>query len=95
MRQITPAIRATFRLTFTIALIAVLVPACGLGMNNQDRLDRGQQAYNDGEYRAAIIDAKNVLQAEPDNVAGRLLLGRASVKTGDVHYLDRPRLLRL
>ena len=62
---------------------ALCLTACGLGMDTQARLERGQQAYEDGEYRAAIIDAKNVLQEEPDNVAARLLLGRASVEQGD------------
>ena len=52
-------------------------------MDNEDRLARGEQAYADGDYRAAIIDAKDVLLDEPDNLRGRLLLGRASVKVGD------------
>ena len=46
-------------------------------------LDRGEEALASGDYRAAIIDAKDVLRKEPDNVRGRLLLGRASVETGD------------
>lgn len=57
--------------------------SCGLGMNNQDRVDRGKQAFSDGDYRAAIIDAKHVLQKEPDNIDARLLLGRVSVVVGD------------
>ena len=52
-------------------------------MDSADRLERGQQAYTAEEYRAAIIDAKNVLQEEPQNVDARLLLGRASVQVGD------------
>ena len=52
-------------------------------MTPSDRLDRGQQAYAEGEFRAAVIDAKNVLQEEPDNAAARLLLGRAAVRTND------------
>ena len=64
-------------------LILLLVSGCGLAMNNEDKLDRGEQAFAEGEYRAAIIDAKDVLLDEPDNVRGRLLLGRASVKVGD------------
>lgn len=52
-------------------------------MDNEDRLARGEQAYADGDFRAAIIDAKDVLLDEPDNLRGRLLLGRASVEVGD------------
>ena len=64
-------------------LILLLVSGCGLAMNNEDKLDRGEQAFAEGEYRAAIIDAKDVLLNEPDNVRGRALLGRAAVKVGD------------
>ena len=71
------------RSTVILVLVASLVSACGLGMDTQDRLDRGQEALVNGEYRAAIIDAKDILQDEPDNVAARLLLGRASVAISD------------
>jgi len=66
-----------------VTLTAFLASACGLGMDAQDRIDRGQLAYERGEYRAAIVDAKNVLREEPGNLAARLLLGRASVEFGD------------
>lgn len=56
---------------------------CGLAIDNQDRLVRGQAALESGDYRAAIIDARNILQNEPENVAARVLLGEASVAVGD------------
>jgi len=52
-------------------------------MNNEDRLNRADAAIDEGNYRAAIIDAKDVLRREPDNVRGRLLLGRASLEVND------------
>ena len=64
-------------------LIAVLLSSCGLAMDSEDRLDRAAEAIENGEYRAAIIDAKDVLRKEPDNARGRLLLGRASLEIGD------------
>lgn len=64
-------------------LMLVLVSGCGLAMDSDDRLDRGEKAFADGEFRAAIIDAKDVLLKEPDNMRGRLLLGRASIEVGD------------
>ncbi len=64
-------------------LMLCLLSGCGLAMDNEDRLVRGEQAFADGEYRAAVIDAKNILLEEPDNVAARLLLGRVSVEIGD------------
>ena len=74
----------------SIALSALLfVSACGLGMDTDARLERAQQAYNSGEYRAAIIDAKNILQKEPENASARLLLGRASVRVGDPRAAEK------
>jgi len=64
-------------------VVLLLVSGCGLTMDNEDRLSRGEQAYSDGDFRAAIIDAKDVLRDEPDNMRGRLLLGRAAIEVGD------------
>jgi tetratricopeptide (TPR) repeat protein len=64
-------------------LALLLMSGCGLTMDNEDRLDRGEQALAEGDFRAAIIDAKDVLLDEPDNPRGRLLLGRASVEVND------------
>lgn len=63
--------------------MGLFVSACGLGMDEQALLERGQNAFTEGEYRTAIIDAKNILRDEPNNTAARLLLGRASVEVGD------------
>ena len=79
-----PARSALSSFSGIIACLALLiVSGCGLAMSNEDQLDRGEKAFADGDFRAAIIDAKDVLLDEPDNVRGRLLLGRASVKVGD------------
>lgn len=63
--------------------LLLLVAGCGLTMDNSQRLQRAEQAYQAGEYRAAVIDTKRILQDEPDNRAARLLLGRASLRSGD------------
>jgi Tfp pilus assembly protein PilF len=63
--------------------IFLVVSACGLTMSNEERLDRAEQAMAEGDFRAAIIDSKDVLRDEPDNVRGRLLLGRASLAVSD------------
>ncbi len=75
MRQARP--------TLVLVLVALFMSACGLGMDTPARLDRGQEALAEGEYRAAVIDAKNILLEEPNNMNARLLLGRASVGIGD------------
>ena len=64
-------------------LLVLLIGACGLAMDSEARLERGEQAFESGDYRAAIVDAKEVLRDEPRNIRGRLLLGKASVEVGD------------
>ena len=83
MVHIAPATRQNHLAALLLTLTTLLISACGLGMDAQSRIERGQKALEQGEYRAAIIDAKNVLLEEPGNVAGRLLLGRASVEIRD------------
>ena len=80
MFQIAPATRPTSRAAFFLTLTALLVSACGLGMDTEARMMRVQQAYADGEYRAAIIDAKNVLQQQPGRCWSRLWLSCASAR---------------
>ncbi len=70
-------------LTLPSILLVLLVTGCGLAMNDEDRLDRAEQAIADNDYRAAIIDAKDVLRKDPDNIRGRILLGRASIQVSD------------
>jgi putative PEP-CTERM system TPR-repeat lipoprotein len=64
-------------------VIFLTLSGCGLAMSDDDRLDRAEGAIEQGAYRAAIIDAKDVLLKEPDNIRGRLILGRASLQVGD------------
>ncbi len=63
--------------------LLLALAGCGLAIDNADRVARAEQALADEEYRAAIIDAKAVLRDEPENVAARLILGRASIRSGD------------
>lgn len=52
-------------------------------MSDEDRLERGERAFADGNVRAAILDAKDVLRDQPDNARGRALLGRAFAEVGE------------
>ncbi len=41
-----------------VCLALLVVSGCGLAMSNEDQLDRGETAFAEGDFRAAIIDAK-------------------------------------
>ncbi|MEX2123371.1 MAG: XrtA/PEP-CTERM system TPR-repeat protein PrsT [Woeseia sp.] len=74
----------------SIALLPLLfIAACGLGMDNAARLARAQAAFESSEYRAAIIDAKNILEQEPQNREARLLLGRSSIRVNDAATAEK------
>ena len=66
-----------------VLLATLVLSSCGLVLDDERRLDRAQAALADGDYRAAIIDAKTVLLDHPDNARARRLLGSASVAAGD------------
>ena len=77
------ASRSFWRPACCLMLVALSIAACGIGMDAQARVERGQQAIDEGRYQAAIIDARNVLQDDPDNIAARILLGRALIEIAD------------
>ena len=72
-----------YSLIYLLMMIYVALSGCGLAMSDEDRLNRAEGAIEQGDYRTAIIDAKDVLRNDPDNIRGRLLLGRASLQIGD------------
>ncbi|MEH6357660.1 MAG: XrtA/PEP-CTERM system TPR-repeat protein PrsT [Pseudomonadales bacterium] len=49
-----------------------------------DTLDQAQQSFDKASYPTAIIELKNILQAEPENAAARLLLGRSYLKQRNI-----------
>lgn len=64
-------------------VMAAALCGCGLAVDNAERLQRADEAFSNADYRTASIDAKAVLQDEPENVQARLLLGKASMELGD------------
>ncbi len=64
-----------------VGLMSIAIVACGV--DDTERLARAQDAFAAGDYREAVIDAKSILQRQNDNSAARVLLGRASLATGD------------
>lgn len=68
---------------FTL-VIALLAGGCRSGdISSGQYVEQGRAALESGEIRTAIIELKNALQAEPDNVDARLLLGQAYARAGD------------
>lgn len=60
-----------------------------LSVTAGDYIDEARQYYADGEYRAAVIQLKNALQENPDNLQARLLLAGIQLETGDAAAAEK------
>ena len=65
-------------------LVALTISACGLALDDDDRMVRAQAAFEEQEYVAAIIDLKTVIQNSPENAQARMMLGLAQAADGDL-----------
>jgi len=81
--------RTAARAGARVAVLAVaLVVAsgamlAGCSADPDELLERAQRNLDAGDFRAASIDLKSLLQKDPQNSEGRLALGVASLESGD------------
>ena len=66
----------------TLLCVGLLLSGCGLA-KGKGNLDTGAKYQASGQYRAAYIEAKKVLQHDSKNGNAWLLLGQASLMLGD------------
>ncbi|MTW21746.1 XrtA/PEP-CTERM system TPR-repeat protein PrsT [Allochromatium palmeri] len=64
-------------------LAAALIGGCGQKLSPEEHLTRAESALARGEFREAVIEYKNVLLAQPDNLDARIGLGRSLVELGN------------
>lgn len=67
-----------------LVVACLLLAACDLFVSAEARVNRAEAHMADGDYRAAMIELKNALQDQPENVDARLLLSRVSLQLGDL-----------
>ncbi len=63
--------------------VLVVLASCSLRLDNEELLNRASAALDQHELRAAVIDLKAILQADPEHGEARLLLGRTYLKVAD------------
>ncbi|MDZ7829137.1 MAG: tetratricopeptide repeat protein [Halofilum sp. (in: g-proteobacteria)] len=66
-----------------LALSGLLLVGCGENPDTRERIESAREHVAEGAHRAAIIELRNVLQAEPNNATARLLLGRIYLDVGE------------
>jgi len=73
-----------------LVLAVVLLSSCGnFGLNEEQLMQRAWQYMQQGEYRAAAIEARNTLQKNPQNADARYLLAVISLQYGDYRTAER------
>ena len=66
-------------------MLVGLLAACSSGEDRQEKyLERSQAYFDEGDIEKARIEARNVLQINPKNIAARQLLGEISYEDGDI-----------
>jgi len=75
--------RAHLPKLFILALPLLLLAGCDRMMSTEARIERAQAAFAAGRDQDAMADVKVALESEPQNVAGRVLLARLSLRQGD------------
>lgn len=83
----------TRRQPAVLLLAALLTAACSSGVDNDTRMQIAREHEMRGDYITAILELKNIVQADPQNVAALLQLGRLSQRAGQsadaVRYLEQ------
>ncbi|MBT9612381.1 MAG: PEP-CTERM system TPR-repeat protein PrsT [Burkholderiales bacterium] len=77
-----------FRFNRLIPMTLCLIAACSLIAcskegDSQKLVTSAKQAQDKGDLKAAVIELKNALQKNPENVEARALLGKLYIKQGD------------
>ena len=65
------------------------VPGLSSAETAADYYQEARGYFDKGEYRSAVIELKNALQAQPDHAPSRLLLGRIYLMRGDAAAAEK------
>ncbi|RZV36706.1 MAG: PEP-CTERM system TPR-repeat protein PrsT [Chromatiales bacterium] len=67
-----------------VVAISLSLVACGLATSNEERMVAARTSMAEGEYRAAIIQLRNVLVEDPDHLEARLALATVLLGLNDI-----------
>jgi putative PEP-CTERM system TPR-repeat lipoprotein len=86
--QLEPAPARTFGSALLVTLLA-LAAGCDAFRSPEARVERAREALAAGDFRAASIELKSVLDSDPDNAEARLALAETSLALGDPETADK------
>ena len=67
-----------------VMAMAVGLAACGLAVSNAERMEAARASMDAGEYRAAVIQLRNVLVEDPEHLEARLALANVMLGLNDI-----------
>ncbi|MCG7897358.1 MAG: PEP-CTERM system TPR-repeat protein PrsT [Candidatus Thiodiazotropha weberae] len=67
----------------TLILTVILLAGCSGGVSEEERYQSALTSYSNQEFSKAIIELKNLLQANGKHQAGRILLAKTYLQQGD------------
>ena len=73
----------------SLAALLMLAAGCDAFRSKEARIEQARAAMAVGDYRAASIELKGVLDSDPDNADARLALAEASLAVGDAEAADK------
>lgn len=76
------------RLVVLLVILGVLA-ACGPASDPASRIERARQHQANAEYHTSMIELKNALQQEPENVEARIMLGEVSLAMGQAEAAEK------
>lgn len=82
MLMLPPSLIAPLRCLLCLLLLSLV--SCQRWQSNEQLLAHARQYRQEGKDRAAVIELKNVLQADPQHGVARTLLGQIYLEQGDV-----------
>ncbi len=71
------------RLTLLILCLVLAAGGCSKPLTESERLARAKQFQEEGNLRATMIELKDLLQQNPNNIEARRLLGETYLRLGD------------
>lgn len=80
---------ARARLLSLTLLCLVTLSACDLFVSADGLVARAREDIRKGDYPTAVIQLKNALESEPENVPAHVLLAEVSLRLGDAQGADK------